>query len=275
MDAPLITGPGFAAIEEQDYHADRSLAPELGRSLSASGAKALLDCPARYKWHREHPVQKDTFDRGTIAHRLILRSDDNRIRVADTYEWKPWQKWNPWKDDHRANGLVPIHRGDLLAASKMAAAVRRHRIAAAIFSQGRPEVSMYWIDERTGVTCRGRIDWLRDNAIVDLKTINRADVRTITRQSVDYGYAAAAAHYRRGVHALTGQWLPFVHVFVENEEPHLVHVVQLSDDFLTWGEERMDAALDLFAECESSGHWPAYSPDDITLIDPPAWLPAS
>ena len=62
--------------------------------------------------------------------------------------------------------------------------------------------------------------------VVDLKTISKADPRTITRQSYDYGYAQQADFYRRGIHAVTGQWLPFVHVFVESDEPHIVHVAQ-------------------------------------------------
>ena len=268
-----ITEAGiYPGIHEETYHADTDLAPHLGRSLSASGAKTILDCPARYEYQRTHRVYKDVFDVGTIAHKLILRSDDDRIRVADTYEWKPWQKWNPWKDDLRKQGLIPINRADLLAASRMAASVRRHPVASAIFAEGQPELSLYWVDERTGVTCRGRVDWLRPNAIVDLKTINKADVRTITRQSADFGYASQADWYRRGVHALTGEWLPFVHVFVESAAPHIVHVTQLDDDFLEYGSRRNDEALALFAQCESAGEWPAYNPNDITLISPPPWL---
>lgn len=273
MTAPaIVTRPGlYLGIDENLYHADTNLAPELGRSLSSSGAKTILDCPARYQWQREHKPFKNVWDLGTIAHRLILRSDDNRIRVADTYEWKPWQTWNPWKDTQRAAGLIPTHRGDLLAASRMASAVRRHPVASRIFSEGTPEVSMYWIDETTGVTCRGRLDWIRDNAIVDLKTIASADAHTIRRQSLNFGYAQQADFYRRGVHATTGEWLPFVHVFVESDAPHFVHVVQLDDDFLALGSAKNDEALALYAQCESNNDWPAYNPNDITLIHPPAW----
>lgn len=269
----LIDAPGiYPGVQEETYHADTGLAPTLGRSLSASGAKIILDCPARYQWEREHPRTKDVWDKGTIAHRLILRSDDDRIRIADTWDWKHWQKWNPWKEEQRAARLIPINRGDLFAASRMARSVRRHQLASAIFSEGTPELSLYWIDPETGVTCRGRADWLRSNAIVDLKTINKADEDTITRQSANYGYAQQADWYRRGVHALTGDWLPFVHVFVESDEPHIVHVTQLDDDFLEYGARRNDEALRIFAQCESSGEWPAYNPNDITLISPPAWL---
>lgn len=42
-----ITAPGFYDVPEQTYHADTALAPNLGRSLSSTGAKTILDCPAR------------------------------------------------------------------------------------------------------------------------------------------------------------------------------------------------------------------------------------
>lgn len=258
--------PGLhLGIDEQDYHALPG--------LSSTGAKAILDCPARYRWQRDHPVQKDIFDKGSIAHALILRSGDTRIRVAghDVTDWRK-KEWQQWKAAHRAAGLVPILRSDLLAASKMAAAVRRHRVAGAIFSEGQPEVSLSWTEatEHGEVTCRGRLDWLRDNAIVDLKTISRADDRTVQRQALDYGYAQQADFYQRGYQAITGDLLPFVHVVVEKEPPHIVRVIQLSDDFLAIGRERNERALALFAECTATDTWPAYG-DDITPIYPPRW----
>ena len=42
----MITAPGIFDVPELDYHADRLLAPQLGRSLSASGMKTILRCPA-------------------------------------------------------------------------------------------------------------------------------------------------------------------------------------------------------------------------------------
>ena len=264
-----ITEPGLYDVPEAEYHADRNLSPTLGRSLSSSGAKTILDCPARYQWEREHPKVKDVFDQGTIAHALILRNPDPRLRIIDCYDWRTKAAQDA-KKAARAERNVPVSRGDLLAATKMARAVRRHPLASAIFSEGKAEQSFYWIDPATGVTCRGRVDWLRDNAIVDLKTINKADEHTITRQSYDYGYAQQADFYRRGIHAVTGEWLPFVHVFVESDQPHIVHVTQLDEDFLAIGSDRNDRAIALYAECQSNDHWPAYS-DDITLISPPAW----
>ena len=95
-----ITEPGIVTdLDERTYHADRG-------SLSHSGSKNLHDSPARFRWLLDNRVEKDSFDVGTLAHKLILRSTDNRIRVADAYDWRA-KKWQDWKREQHAAGLVP------------------------------------------------------------------------------------------------------------------------------------------------------------------------
>ena len=125
-----ITEPGIVTdLDERTYHADRG-------SLSHSGSKNLHDSPARFRWLLDNRVEKDSFDVGTLAHKLILESTDDRIRVADTYDWRT-KKWQDWKREQHAAALVPVHRGDLRAASKMAAAVRRHTGSSPLARGGR------------------------------------------------------------------------------------------------------------------------------------------
>ena len=78
----VIESPGIYELDEATYHADRNLAPTLGRSLSSSGAKALLDCPARFAYQREHPVVKDAFDFGHVAHARLLGFGDEGVVVV-------------------------------------------------------------------------------------------------------------------------------------------------------------------------------------------------
>lgn len=264
-----ITAPGVYDVPEDTYHADADLAPELGRSLSSTGAKTILKSPALFDYQRRHPVQKDVFDEGTVAHALILRNPDPRLFVVDDYDWTR-RKGKPTRDEIRNQGRIPIHRGTLLAASKMAHAVRRHALASAILSQGQPERSLYWTDEATGVTCRGRTDWLRDNAIVDVKTTQDASPTGFAKACANYGYDQQADWYTTGVEAITGRRLPFLFIAVEKEPPHLVAVYQLDDDALDRGARRNRQALDLFAECESAGEWPGYS-SDIEVLSLPRW----
>lgn len=268
----LITGPGlYDGVPETQYHRDEGLAPELGRSLSQSGAKTLLTSPARFDYERKHGrPAKDAFDLGSLVHTLVLRSGDERIRVVDAYDWRTKAAQQAKKDAHAA-GLIPVHRGDLLAASKAARAVRQHPLAGAIFAKGRPEVTLYWIDEATGVTCRARIDWLHEKAIVDLKTCayGRSDVEAFGRSAASYDYPMQAAHYPDGYEALTGERLPFVTVCVEVEPPYLITVGQYAASDVEAGRERMRRALAEFAERESTGRWT--DPPTVVTFPVPVW----
>ena len=41
-----------------------------------------------------------------------------------------------------------------------------------IFANGFPEVSLFWVDQRTNLRCKARIDYLKSGAFVDLKTFS-------------------------------------------------------------------------------------------------------
>lgn len=267
----MIPGPGiYDDVDEATYHADTDLAPELGRSLSASGAKVLLRNPARFNWERSNPpAPKDAFDLGSAAHSLILGAGP----VICPIEHDSWQTKaaKEAREQARSLGAIPLLNKDFLVVERIADAVFAHPLASAILTDGKPEQSVYWIDEPTGVTCRARVDWLRAGHIVDLKTAADASPSGFERAAGNFSYHLSAAHYRAGIHAVTGEWLPFVLVVVEKEAPYSVSVHQFDDDFLDIGAAQMRKAIDLFAECESSGVWPAYG-DDINTLTPPRYL---
>lgn len=265
----LIETPGIYELPEALYHADRHLASTLGRSLSSSGAKTLLDCPARFAYQREHPVVKDAYDFGHVAHaRLLGHGGDVVVIDADSWRTKAAQEA---REEARAAGATPILAADSARADDLVEAVHAHPVAGAIFgADGRPEQSMYWIDDETGVTCRGRVDWVHPLALVDLKTALVAAPSRFSRSLVDYGYALQAAWYSQGWHSLTGELLPFIHVVVEKEPPHLVAVYQVDSDALAYGAEKASLARHIYAECESNDDWPGYSPE-IELVSLPAW----
>jgi hypothetical protein len=53
--AEKITKPGiYPGVPDEVYHAD----PVEGGSLSSTGARKILDCPAKFKWERDtRPAQ--------------------------------------------------------------------------------------------------------------------------------------------------------------------------------------------------------------------------
>jgi len=265
----VVTEPGIYEIPEGEYHADKALAPELGRSLSVSGAKKILTCPALFAYERDHgQAPRDAFEFGTVAHTLILgKGGDIAVIAAD--DWRS-KSARDERDAARVDGLTPILHTEYAKANAVADAVHAHPVAAAILEQGEAEKSLYWQDAETSVTRRGRTDWLRDNAIVDVKTCADASPAGFAKACGTFGYDMQAAWYTDGVEALTGERLPFLFIAVEKTAPHLVAVYQLDDFALERGANRNREALRIYAECESSGVWPGYS-TDIETLSLPRW----
>jgi len=268
-----ITEPGlYDGLDEATYHAD-PVAAHLGRSLSVSGAKKLLppSTPARFYWEREHgQAPRAAFDFGHAAHAFVLGVGAQIVSIdADDWRTKAAKEAGA---EARARGAVPLLAREYEKAAAMEATLAAHPLASAVLSGGKPEQSLFWVDEDTGVTRRGRIDWLRPNAIVDYKTTTAggADPERFAKAAVDFGYHMQAAWYCDGAAALGLGALPFVFVVQEKEPPYLVSVVQLDDEALRIGRELNALALSIYAECESAGEWPGY-PEEVVTVALPSW----
>jgi hypothetical protein len=266
----------YDGMPEDAYHAD----PVPGGSLSASGAKLLLppSCPARY-WHDRcfPPPPKDTFEYGTAAHRLVLDTGPKLV-IIDAPDWRT-KAAREARDNARSGGHVPVLAADYAQVEAMALAIRRHPLADVLLDpqRGRAEQSLFWTDEDTGIWRRARLDYLpgpqhgRRMVIPDYKTCDRADRDSIRKAIANYGYHIQAAQYTDGVRALGLDDDPaFVFIFQEKSAPYLVNVVQLDDEAMAVGRERMRLACEMFRDCTQAGVWPGYS-YDIELISLPPW----
>lgn len=258
---------GIHDVPEGDYHGDR-------RSLSVSGMKKLMDCPARFRWEQDNPpIHKDAYDFGHVAHELILGKGAG-YRVLDFDSWRS-KDAREAKEQAHADGVTPILTGDHQKALNLAEAVKADPTVAGMLSSGSPEKALYGKHEDTGIILRGRADWITTKAdgtpvVVDIKTCASARPDAIDRAMSDFGYAPQAAHYielmRQNGHDNAEFWF----VFVEKAEPHLVTLAHAGEDALEYGRAFVEKAIRLYAECEATGHWPAYPIHEAT-VKPWAW----
>lgn len=249
-------------IDESTYHGDPG-------SLSSTGAKTLLyDGPRAYRWQRDHPIHKDAYDLGSVAHALILGVGDYTVLEHDSYRSKAAQVD---RDQARADGRTPLLAKDYRVAEAIADAVTASPLAVSILAEGRPEVSMWATDPDTGVLMRGRVDWLRGDSIVDLKTSAKPTHPTEWAWTVrNYHYALQAAWYRR-IHRLnTGDDLPFLWIAVDKSDDPQAYVHQPDPDLLADADYDVDRALHLYADCVATDTWPGLADDQQihTTIDP-------
>lgn len=250
-------------LDEATYHADRT-------SLSHSGAKLMLKAPALYRWRLDHPEHKDAFDFGRAAHAKVL-GIGAPIRVVEADSWRT-KDAQAQKTEARDAGETPLLAADARRVDAMADALASHRLAMQLLSDGRPEVSAYAVDDATGVTLRGRFDWLGARICTDFKTAASADPEEFVKAAARYGYDSQHAWYLDLLATLGEPRQAFALIAQEKEPPHLVTVVELPEELVERGRRRNRRAIERFRDCQESGQWPGYVPDD-TFATPaaPRW----
>lgn len=277
LDRHRVTRPGiYTGMPDETYHSD-PVPAAWGGSLSSTGARRILQCPARFAHDRAHPPpSKKTFDLGKAAHLLVLGAGPP-LAVGT---WDAWttSEAKAFRASAVAAGQVPLKPAEYQQVYDMAAALRRHRLARALLSRGRPEVSLFWTDDPTGAWCRARLDWLprpRDGRrliVTDYKTSTSADPDDFRRSAASYGYPTQAAFYLAGVRALGLNPDPaFMFVVQETTPPYLVSVVELDAEAADAGAARARRAIDLFARCTRDRAWPGYTDDEPALLSLPRW----
>jgi hypothetical protein len=243
--------------------------------LSSTGARKILDSPARFRaWADTPQPPKQAFDLGTAAHAKILgvgapvviypeehlTPSGNVSTKAATVEWEA---------DQRAQGVTPISLADAARVDAMAEAVLADDDARLILERvaGR-EVTI--IQEIDGVPVRARFDLYGDGEAADLKTSRNASPNAFNRSISTFGYHLQRRWYEDAHAAETGHRLTaFPLIVVESAAPHLVGVYDLDVMYLDKAAEDCRKARLRYRECVETGRWPGYGRRTLTA---PPWV---
>ncbi|POY10461.1 PD-(D/E)XK nuclease-like domain-containing protein [Mycobacterium kansasii] len=261
----------YTGISDVDYHADKA-------SLSSSGARRLLRSPAKFRWQLDQPPETGThFDVGHFVHAKVLGVGQPVVIIdASDYKTKAAQRA---RDEAYAAGHIPMLRTAAAEAQQMAEAILAHTGAKRLLEGGTPELSVYWHDLATKVRLRARFDSMRE--FPDGRQPLVVDVKTTGTSAAPEDFAAAAGKYQLhfqnawydaavraiGIHPDGAR---FVFINVEKDPPYLVSLTQLQPSAIALGAQRVRRAIDLYAQCLATDHWPGYG-DDIHTVDLPRW----
>ncbi len=180
----------------------------------------------------------------------------------------------------QAAGKMILAADELEKAKAIRDSVMSHPKAGALFSSGsgQAELSVYWTDRETGILCRCRPDFFRnDGVVVDLKTALDASLDGFERSVEKWRYHVQAAFYLDGIRAARAAGADitepqgFIFVAVEKTAPFAVGVYHIDAQAIEIGRRKYREDLTKYAECVSTGKWPAYS-DKIESISLPAWV---
>lgn len=252
-------------------------------ALSSTGARRLLppSCPALFKWQQDHPVEKDYFDIGKAAHKVVLGDVSAEVKIIEAGNYRK-QSAQDQRDQARAAGVTPVLRPVWDRILAMAEKIREHPLASRLLDPegGKPEQSLFWVDQATGIECRCRIDWLRSPRrgrllIIDYKTGESAERSKFSRAAMNYGYHQQVAFYVDGVKAVGLDRNPgFLFIVQEKEQPFLVNVIELDPTDVAIGRLLNRQALDIYAECIANDHWPSYSENEVEIASFPGYYRA-
>lgn len=246
-------------LSNQAYHAHAALGSTSLKTLATR-------TPAHWRWERDHPVHKDAYDIGTVAHSLILEGDESGVKVIDVAD-KRGAKWTGPADEAKAAGLIPLTKREMDGIRAMRDSVMAHPVARRALTGHKAEQSVFWEEE--DITFKCRPDAWQPGKLWDLKTTINADPNEFGKTAHNFGYHQSAAHYIDGVKELTGEELPFGFILVEKTAPYLVSVVELDWEAIELGRALNDRAKRIYRECSDSGNWPGYPAAEPVSL--PTW----
>lgn len=205
---------------------------------------------------------------GSITHAAILTPGDP-VGVA-VYDGKR-RAGKEWDAFEQANGHLAIVRRDELETSRaMRAAALANKHARALLSDGEAEVTIQWTEH--GLNCRARVDWLRPNGLVEVKTTRSIHPRAFASECAKRAYHVQLALYYRALNAagIAQEWLPHV-IAVENVAPFDVAVYQVGFDTIEAGERKADEWLRAVAACVKADEWPGVGGGEVLELKLPNW----
>lgn len=247
-----------------------------------NGALKILagKTPEHYlAWVAEETEEKETpaLVFGRALHSLVLEPSKFQREFAlqpvfgDLRTKAARESRDAWLADHP--GVTTLTEDDLKRLQGMAKAVREHPIAGKFFIDGMPEATCVYDDPRTGLRCKTRMDYWREDLwmIGDLKSTDDASPRAFAKSVVNYGYHIQDAHYSSGPQVLAGREAPrFLFVGVEKSPPYSVGVYMLDADAEARGHELRDRAMDTLDRCLRTDEWPGL-PAVVNTLSLPGW----
>lgn len=255
-------------LDEATYHAYPA--------LSSTGARLLLDSPARFNYRQTHPERaRKEFDVGTAVHAKVLGVGAAIAIITDdllaSNGAASTKAAKEFIENARAEGLTPVKQDVADEIDAMSEAVLGHPTAKSLFEQdGQAEASLFATDPETGVEIRARFDFLAP-ICVDLKTTaGEASKKGFEKSAANYGYDVQQEHYEDTLLQVVGNRRPFLFVVVEKTAPYLVGVHQLDREFVEIGAKKAARARRIYAECMASGTWAGY-PEEVQLVSPPLY----
>ena len=231
--------------------------------VNFSTLKHFARSPADYKSamaaHDDTPamalgrlVHMRVFEPHTCADRLALWSGGRRAGA----------EWFEFQHDHVRKEIVRVQ--DFDAAEAIAAAVRAHPTASIYLSApGECEVVRQWTDPGTGLACKGRVDKIVGDTLIELKTCRGCGPRQMSAAMHALSYHAQLAWYLDGFGLDDCRVIAVEKVPPKSCRSPKVRVYRVRPAAIDSGRDLYRIWMDRLVQCRATNQWPAWLPADL------------
>jgi len=259
--------PGIYSITSEQYHAADGVSRSMLEWLTPPKTPAHFK--AKYIDKLIPNEETPALELGSLTHRCVLESEtmDGAFHVRPADMSFTTKEGKAWREAHADKPILFAEQAEAMAG--MRDSVWAHPKAAAILKGADFERSAF--AEDNGLLVKARLDALpkAGNVIADIKTCEKADLESVEKSMLKYGYFRQAAFYLHVANLCGLGRSFFVFIFVEKTPPYAVACYTPCDTILEAGRMMIARDLQLLRNCRETNRWPGYS----TNIEPCA-LPA-
>lgn len=145
-----LNHPGLLLMPATQYHADRA--------IGHSGIVKMLKSPAHLREYLDHPhMPTPAMAFGTAVHTFVLEQERfaDEFVVAEKFDRRTKEGKEAAARFEEANqGKALITSEEMDTLNRVRSAVHSHLGAAKLLRQGDAELSAFWTDANTGLSCK-------------------------------------------------------------------------------------------------------------------------
>lgn len=254
------------AMPESDYRAHPGINNSFLSSWKENALKALYE-------RKNPPEQTVAMRLGTQFHTLMLEperfvAEISRLPKLDRRTTAGKETYAKLVAEFGESNLVA--EDDYICLITMQQALFAHERAKALLTRAdQKELTLTWVDDSTGLECKGRADLIAGGILGDIKTTQDASIN-FQDSIYKFGYHRQGAYYLRGAKANGLNVTHYAILAVEKDVPNGVNVFSLSDAAIDQGNRELDDLLKQVKENHENGIIPGYS-QNVIAADLPEW----
>lgn len=235
-----------ALVLEPKYFEERYvMPPELQAPPKVELLKDLVASLGKEEGRKEYDMQKAERDHIVEANEMVIQQFSS---LADCKE---------------------VIKPDMyMEAKALADAVMRDPMAQQLFTDMKPEKSIYFTHKGTGLQCKVRPDAWLGSIITDLKTCADASKPAFQAAAYKSGYFVQAAMMKQALESIGMRLDQFIFFCVEKTPAKACVYYPVDEESLYHGEKEFDGLMYKLAECMKTNVWNSYETDFLTY---PTW----